>query len=104
MRLRVFPFVLRRGDVPQRRVPALAIVEDLDVLDDRRTGLRSGGEVGVMDQLLLQRGKKALHGGIIPAVAAAAHAARNAVPRQKALVMVAGVLAAPLGMRPQRLS
>src|SRR5262249_21735000 len=36
--LTVFPFVLRRGDVPQRRVPALAVVEDLDVLDDRRRG------------------------------------------------------------------
>ena len=48
-KLRVFPFVLRRGDVPQRRVSALIVVEDLDVLDDRGAGLRPRGEVGTMD-------------------------------------------------------
>src|SRR5262249_36131455 len=86
--LTVFPFVLRRGNVPQRRVPPLAVVEDLDVLHDRRPGLRPGGEAGVMDQPLLQRGEEALHGSVVPAVRPAAHAARDPVPGQQALVVV----------------
>src|SRR5215217_4708395 len=44
------PFVLRRGHVPQRRVPALGVVEDLDVLHDRRPRLRPRGEVRAVDQ------------------------------------------------------
>src|SRR5205807_7533574 len=102
--LRVYPFVLCRGDIPQRRVAALVVVEDFDVLDDRRTGLRAGGEVSVLDQLFLQRSKEALHRGVIPAVGTATHAAGNAVPGQEALVMVAGVLAAPVGMSQQPLA
>src|SRR5579872_3844527 len=86
--LTVFPFVLRWGNVPQRGVPSVVVIEDLNVLDDRRAGLRPRGEVSVMDQLLLQRGKEAFHRGVIPAVGPAAHAARDPVPRQQALVVV----------------
>src|SRR5690242_4695877 len=57
--LRVFGlFVLRRGDVPQRGVTTLDVVEDLDVLEDRGPGLRSRGEVRAVDQFLLQRCEK----------------------------------------------
>ena len=47
--LRVIPFVLGWGYVPQRRVSALAVVEDFDVLDDRRARFGSRGEVGIVD-------------------------------------------------------
>src|SRR5947209_19621769 len=73
--LRVFPFVLRWGDVSQRGVSALTVVEHLDVLDDGCAGFGPGGKVGVVDQLLLQRSKETLHRGIIPAVGLVAHAA-----------------------------
>ena len=62
-------FVLRRGHVPQRGVPTPRVVEDLDVLHDRRPGLRSCGEVRPVDQLLLQGGEEALQGGVVPALA-----------------------------------
>ena len=60
-KLRVFgPFVLRWGNVPQRRVTTLVVVEHLDVLDERCPRLGPRGEVGVVDQLFLQRGEEAL--------------------------------------------
>src|SRR5258708_37822115 len=90
--LRVFGLlVLHRGDVPQRGVPALAVVEHLDVLDDGCPRLRPRGEGGAVDQLLLERGEEAFHGGIVPAVGTAAHAAGDPVPCQERLVMGAGV-------------
>jgi len=88
---------------PSDELPALVIVEHLNVLEDRRTRLRPSGEVRPVDQLLLQGGKKALHRGIIPAVRSPAHAARDPVPRQQPLVVLAGVLAAPVGMGQQAL-
>ena len=45
--------------------------------------------------------KEALHHGIIPAVALAAHAAADAVLIEQALVFKACVLAAPIGMQLQ---
>src|SRR5436309_15732746 len=88
--LRVFGLlVLRRGDVPQRGVTALAVVEDLDVLHDRRPRGGAGREVGAVDQLLLQRGEEALHRRVVPAVRPAAHAARDPVPGQEDLVVLA---------------
>src|SRR4051812_32105895 len=80
------PFVLRRGDVPQRRVSPLRVVKDLDVFDDRGPRLGPGGEVRAVDQFRLRRGEQALHGGVAPAARPPAHAARDAVPPRKALV------------------
>src|SRR6202046_294542 len=101
-KLRVFGlFVLRWGNVPQRRVTTLVVVEDLDVFDERRPRLGTRGEVGVVDQLLLQRGEEAFHRRVVPAVGLAAHAARDAVLGQEELVVLAGVLAAPIRVRQQ---
>src|SRR5437870_948881 len=90
-KLRAFGlFVLRWGNVPQRRVTTLVVVEDLNVLDERRPRLGPRGEVGVVDQLFLQRGEEALHRRVVPAVRRAAHAAHDAVLGEEQLVMVAG--------------
>src|SRR5689334_5182992 len=50
---------LGRGAVAQGRGQALPVVEDLDVLEHRRPGLRPGAEVDVVDVLLLERGEEA---------------------------------------------
>src|SRR3954451_3869282 len=52
---------LGRGAVAQGRAQALPVVEDLDVLEHRRPGLRPGAEADVVDVLLLERGEEALH-------------------------------------------
>src|SRR5437763_16761990 len=71
---------LGRGAVAQGRVQTLPIVEDLDILEHRRPGLRTGAEAGLVDVLLLERGEEALHRRVIQAVAAPAHRLLDAVP------------------------
>jgi len=85
-------------------VTALTIVENLDVLEDRRLRRRSRGEVRVVDQLLLERGEEALHRRVVPAIRSAAHAVGDAVLDKQALVVLAGVLAAAVGMCQQPLA
>lgn len=43
-------FILRRGDIPQRGLTALTIVEELDVLEDRLTHLPPCGEVRMVNE------------------------------------------------------
>ena len=52
---------------------SVAVVEDLDVVEDlgAQFGLRGPG--AAVDELLLQRGEEALGDGVIEAVALAAH-------------------------------
>src|SRR3954463_6098079 len=71
---------LGRGAVAQGRVQALPVVEDLDILEHRRPGLRTGAEMDVVDVILLERGEEALHRRVIQAVAAPAHRLLDAVP------------------------
>lgn len=49
--------VLHRGNASQRGATALTIVKKLDVLEDRCTRPILRGQVGVMDQSVLQRGE-----------------------------------------------
>src|SRR6185295_13712754 len=49
---------LGRGAVAQGRVQTLPVVEDLDILEHRRPGLRPGAEMDVVDVLLLERGEE----------------------------------------------
>ena len=53
------------------------------------------------DPLCLEAQEEALHHGVVPAVAFAAHAADQAMARQQCLVQRAGVLAAPIRMNNQ---
>src|SRR3954447_561164 len=104
-RLRVLPvmrpleFLWRQ--IPQGGVPADAVVERLDVLEDARPRLLARGVALVVDQLLLQRGEEALHRGVVPALGHSAHATANPVLPKEAPVVLAGVLAAPIRVRQQ---
>src|SRR5262245_52709090 len=106
-RLRVFRVVraleLLRGPIPQGGVQADAVVERLDVLEDARLRLVAGGVFLVVDQLPLQAGEEALHRRVVPALRDPAHAAGDPVLAQEPLVVVTGVLAAPVGVRAQPL-
>src|SRR5687768_9004570 len=51
-----------------------------------------------MDQLGLERSEEALDDGVVIAIAAAAHAARQTMPGQERLVLVAGVLHSPIAV------
>src|SRR5262245_59634400 len=68
------PLELLVGHIPQGGVPADAVVERLDVLEDTRLRLLACGVLLVVDQLPLQAGEEALHRRVVPAVGAAAHA------------------------------
>src|SRR5947209_2928503 len=79
-------------------MPPLTIVEDLDVLEDVAPGLIAGLIVTMMDQFSLQAVEEALHGGVVPAVAFAAHRTHHAVLDQLLLIVTGSVLAATVGM------
>src|SRR5262245_22974280 len=62
-------------EIPERRMPPLPIVEELEVLEELGARCRPSGPGRVVDQLNLQRREKALGDGVVPAVAATAHTA-----------------------------
>src|ERR1043165_3848939 len=80
------------ADVAEGAMQSPAIVEDLDVVEDRQLGLVPGGEAAVVDQFGLELAPEALLHGVVIAVAASAHAGRDAVPLEQLLELRAGVL------------
>src|SRR3954454_5641512 len=69
---------LRWGEISERGVPAPAVVEDLDVLEDRGAQVGLGWPAAAVDELLLQGREEALsEGDLMLAVAAAAHRLRD---------------------------
>src|SRR3989442_2857814 len=84
-------------------MPPLAIVEELEVLEELGARRRPSGPGRVMDQLDFQRREEALGDGVVPAVAPAAHTADDPVLRQDPLVVAAGVLTSAIRMMQQTL-
>ena len=83
-------------------MPPLA-VELLDVLEDLAPRLPAGGPTRVVRQLDRQRREDTLGHGVVPAVAAAAHAADDPVGPQGAPIVGARVLAAAIRVMEQPL-
>jgi hypothetical protein len=75
-------------------VPPLAIVENLNVLENVSPGLVAGQVIAMMHQFGFQGMEKALHRRIIPAVSFAAHRTDDAVLGEPLLVGTGGILAA----------
>src|SRR5215218_2216055 len=73
-------------------VPALAVVESFDVLEDRPPGRLSGREAGAVHEFVLEAAEEALHGRVVEAVPAPAHRAAQAVAGQDRLVGSARIL------------
>ena len=55
------------------------IVEGVDVVEEHRVGLGSGGRRASVEAFGFESGPERLHGGVIIAVGASAHARRHAV-------------------------
>jgi hypothetical protein len=55
---------LRWGEISERGVPALAVVEDRDVLEDRGAQVGLGWPAAAVDELLLQGREEGLGDGV----------------------------------------
>lgn len=73
------PLVSLRAEIRQRGIAAASIVPDLDLIKDRGLGFLKCGIASVYT-LDFQRGKVALHHGIVVAIPGAAHAYPDAIP------------------------
>jgi len=82
------------AQVAEGRMPALTVVEQLDVFEHRAAGLGGCGPTSLVGQFKFARGEEAFRHRVVPAVATAAHAAQDSMSGQQLLIFVAGVLAA----------
>ena len=69
-----------RRAVAQRAVKAFRVVEGFDIIEDSGASLVMSVEVVMMEPLSFKSAPEGLHGGIVIAMAAAAHAATD-LPR-----------------------
>ena len=76
----------------------LTIVKDLDVLKDISFRLPSRTVASMMNQILLERSKEALHRGVVVDIARTAHTGQRFMGGQKMLIASAGILAAAVGV------
>src|SRR5271165_1473529 len=97
----VLEFEVNGGMIAQGAVAALAVVEGLDVIEDFVPGLGAGVKVPAVNHLQLEGAPEAFHGGVVVAIAFAAHGGDQPGPAQCAAVVGAGVLDAAIGVEQQ---
>ena len=83
----------RRTDLAERRMTASLVVERLDVVEELHLRFAEAGKP--IHQLSLQRREEALYDGIVVAIAASTHTARDAMGVEDVLVVLAGVGTSP---------
>ncbi len=71
-------------------VPALSIIEYLNVLKDIPYRVVTGGIVSMVHKLALQPPKEAFNAGVVPTITCATHAGRAAVGGEYLLVTRGG--------------
>ena len=71
---------------------ALAVVKDLNELEDGLAGLGVGFEVSAVDQFVFEGAPERLHRGVVVAVAFPAHGRDGLGMVERAAIGVAGVL------------
>ena len=74
----------------------MAVVEDLDVFEERGSGLTACGEPGSVHELGFERAEEALHGGIIETISLSAHRGLDAMEPEQFAIVAAGVLHAAI--------
>jgi len=79
-------------------VTPIPIVENFDVFKDIQSGLISGDKVAVKGQFCFEGSEESFYGGIVITVALAAHTIDHLMLCQQCLIIVAGILAAPILM------
>src|SRR4029077_20986409 len=85
------------GFVADGGVKAASIVEDLDVLEEGGTEGDAGRPSTTVDELGLECGEEGFGHGVVPAVAATAHADGDAGVVEDATILGTRVLAASIG-------
>ena len=93
------PFEGGRTDLAERRMAAPLVIEHLDVLE--QLVLCVTVTLEVLAQFALDRREEALHHGVVVAVPASAHAARDAVGLEHVLIIFAGIRAPLVRMMEQ---
>ena len=91
-------FVLGGGVIAEGRVPTRPIVEHLDVFEDVLFRFRSCGIVPMVHEFPLQCSEEALDTGVVPAIAGAAHAGRDAIRGEQLLVGPCRILPPAIGV------
>ena len=77
---------------------ALGIIETFDVIEDGGLGLLVSGECPAMDQFPFDGAPEAFHGGVVVAIALAAHSGDEAGPGQGMAVISGGILDPAIGV------
>ena len=77
---------------------ALGIIETFDVIEDGGAGLLVGGELPTIDQFPFESAPEAFHGGIVVAIALAAHGGDEARPGEGVAIISSGVLDPTIGV------
>src|SRR5256885_13353196 len=85
-------------EIAEGRMAALIVVPALDVARERGVSQRARWPHAVRTEFILENGKETLDHRIIPTVAFATHAAREAVRGQERAVRTARILHAPIGV------
>ena len=80
---------------------ALAVIKDFDVIENFGAGLLVADKVSAIDEVEFERAPEAFHGGVVIAVAFAAHGGHQAGCPQGLPVSAAGVLDAAIGVEEQ---
>ena len=80
---------------------ALAVVKDFDEIEDGLARLGPGVEMAAVDEFVFEGAPEGLHGGIVVAVAFAAHGGDGLDVLAGVAIVLAGVLNAPVGMKHQ---
>src|SRR5271168_3515388 len=95
-------FELHGTQISDRRVPAFRIIEAFNVVEHIGLGVVARPIGFARRAFGLQRGEEALHRRIVPDIAGAAHGADDAMIGHQLLELLAGVLAATVGVMQQR--
>ena len=80
---------------------ALAVVKDFDVIEDFGARLAVADKVAAIDEVEFKGAPKAFHGGVVVAVAFAAHGSHHAARPQGLPIIAAGVLHPAIGAEAQ---
>src|SRR5436190_16300367 len=87
--------------VIESAVRALTVIESFDVVEDFVPGVAVAEEDAPVDHLDFERAPKAFHGGVVIAVAFAAHGGGESGLGQSAAIIARGVLDAAIGVEKQ---
>ena len=94
-------FEVERALIVERAMKAHAVIKALDEGKDGSGGCGAGEKDAAIDEFVFKRAPERFHGGVIVAVAAAAHGGNEAVLVEDLAILRTGVLHATIGVMDQ---